>query len=427
MSVIRAGYGKACITPPLGKELAGFAGEGRTALGVHDELYARVLLLQNDGETYCLVQTDLLDIDAGFAADIRRDLAGLGLKDSNVFAGAIHTHSGPKGTNKGTGPFPKGVEELMGRYDETLCKGFIRSVHKAAEDAFENLCPCEFRYGTIRTEGIAANRNDRNLPGDPVLLALEGTREDGKKLLVYNLACHPTIMNFQNRMISADLPGGAAGVLEDKAYAMVMFLNGSCGDISTRFTRRASTFDEVERISGKLCGYIGKALEHAVPLPATPFRTAAFTHPMAVKKLDDVAVAQAKLEKLSHELQQARAQGRKDLRLFESRVEGAQSNLQLSIGFGGVDMLPMEVRFFRMGALVFVFVPGELFSALSNPLRAAYGNEAVFCGYSGGYQGYIPDTSSYLAETYETLSSPYAMGEGEKLMEAVRGMILSLK
>ena len=149
MSVIRAGYGKACITPPLGKELAGFAGEGRTALGVHDELYARVLLLQNDGETYCLVQTDLLDIDAGFAADIRRDLAGLGLKDSNVFAGAIHTHSGPKGTNKGTGPFPKGVEELMGRYDETLCKG---SPPTATTEAFRAI-PCCWRWkGPGRTE-----------------------------------------------------------------------------------------------------------------------------------------------------------------------------------------------------------------------------------------------------------------------------------
>ncbi|WP_444641250.1 neutral/alkaline non-lysosomal ceramidase N-terminal domain-containing protein [Caproiciproducens sp. R1] len=427
MSIIKAGYGKAYITPPLRKELAGFAGEGRIALGVHDELYARVLLLQNNNETYCIVQTDLLDIDDGFAADIRRDLAGLGLKDSNVFAGAIHTHSGPKGTNKGIDPFIKGMENLMGGYDKELCNRYIRSIHKAVENAFKNLCPCNFRYGMIRTEGIATNRNDKRLPGDPVLLALEGTRADGKKLLVYNVACHPTTMNFQNRMISADLPGGVAGFLEDKVYAMVMFLNGSCGDISTRFTRTASTFDEVERISGKLCKYIDKALKQASPLPADPLKTGAFTYPMAVKKLDSVENAKAKLEKLSRELQRAHSQSRKDLRLFESRVEGAQSNLSLSVGFGGVDMLPMEVRFFRMGTLVFVFVPGELFSALSNPLRAAYGNEVVFCGYFGGYQGYIPDTSSYLAETYETLSSPYERGEGEKLMEAVRDMILSLK
>ena len=425
---MKAGFGKALLTPPPGVELAGFAGEGRTALGVHDELYARALLLQNEGEdAFCLVQTDLLDIDDGFAADIRAHLAPLGLLDNHIFVGAIHTHSGPKGTNKGTDPFVRGMRGLMGGYDETLCRDYLRAIAEAVAQARQNLCLCSFRYGTVNTEGIATNRTDRALPGDPALLALEGWREDGQKLLLYSLACHPTVMNWENRLVSADLPGGVAALLEGGEYAQVMFLNGSAGDISTRFTKTAPTFEEVGRLAQTLAGYIGQALDNARPLATRPARATALHTAMQVKALDSVPAAGEKLTALEKELAAARREGRPDLRLYESRVEGAQSNLSLSQGFAGVEELPIEVRLFRLGTLVFVFVPGELFSALSNPLRAEFGPEVVFCSYFGGYQGYIADEEAYNRGTYEALSSPYEAHQGRQLMEQVRCAILSLK
>src|SRR5258708_39731479 len=75
---LRAGFGRADITPPPGVGLAGNGPEGRRAAGYRVRLYARALLLEDrTGELFALVVADL----SGVAPNLHR-LAADGVRDS---------------------------------------------------------------------------------------------------------------------------------------------------------------------------------------------------------------------------------------------------------------------------------------------------------------------------------------------------------
>lgn len=122
----------------------------------------------------------------------------------------------------------------------------------AIDHALKNLEICEVKFGEGFAEGIATNRNNLETSYDHKVSVITFTNTQGKKAIMYHFACHPTILNGNNVYISADLPGEVSKVLEDRSDVnCAMFINGLSADISTRFTRKASTFQEVERIGGK--------------------------------------------------------------------------------------------------------------------------------------------------------------------------------
>jgi hypothetical protein len=93
---------------------------------------------------------------------------------------------------------------------------------------------------------------------------------DGKPIAVlYNYGCHPTVMGTDNLMISADYPGAVRKVLHGMfPDTVIQFANSAAGDVSTRFTRRAPTFDEVERIGQIMAGAVLHAMNTAEPFEA---------------------------------------------------------------------------------------------------------------------------------------------------------------
>lgn len=421
------GYAKICISPPLGTKLGGYATDTRVAEGIHDDLYARVLVLNALREDICIIQTDLLDLDKEYVESLKNEIVPLGFKSDYIFIGATHTHSGPKGTNKGTTGFITGFSNVFGSFDESLFQSYKSLIYKAVKEAAENKQQCDLKYGFTKVTGVATNRNHKEKHGDPYLFALEGSLENGKKVLLYNYACHPTVMNGNNTLISADLPGGVSKRLEHSKYDMVVFINGCCGDISTRFTKSESSFCEIERLSGILAESIEKALEHTKELNIDSIGHKSIVVSMKVKQLETVEEAWKKLEGYKKSLKEAALTGKGNLRLYESKVEGAAGNLSLSKAFGGVGSVDITLSFLGLGPLKIVFIPAELFSALSNPIRDEFGFDILFFGYFNGYEGYIADKASYEAETYETLSSPYAKGEGEKLMDIIKAELHSLE
>ena len=61
--MMRAGFGKWELTPPMGVELAGYGYYlKRCALSVRDPLYARAVLLEDDGGKSLVISCDLLGL-----------------------------------------------------------------------------------------------------------------------------------------------------------------------------------------------------------------------------------------------------------------------------------------------------------------------------------------------------------------------------
>src|SRR5437016_8991188 len=94
---LRAGAGRADITPPTGYPMMGWVRSDAKTIGQHTRLYARVIVLERGGRKVALVAEDLNGIAGGMlkaAADLNHDR---GFSQENVLDSASHTHAGPAG------------------------------------------------------------------------------------------------------------------------------------------------------------------------------------------------------------------------------------------------------------------------------------------------------------------------------------------
>ena len=69
---LSAGTATAIITPPVGTWLEGYGGKDHGSVGVHDELYAHALVVDDGDTTVGLVSCDLLGVDRRLVMEARR-------------------------------------------------------------------------------------------------------------------------------------------------------------------------------------------------------------------------------------------------------------------------------------------------------------------------------------------------------------------
>ena len=92
--------------------------------------------------------------------------------------------------------------------------------------------------------------------------------------------------------------------------------------------------------------------------------------------------------------------------------------------FAGIEKISMEAKVLKINNWFIVYIPGELFTSLGRRLKDKFtANHILISCYSNGYSGYIPDTAAYNQGGYETLSTPLAAGEGEKLVDKIADII----
>ena len=94
---LKAGVGKADITPQTGYYLGGWTRADRIAQGQHTRLFSRAMVLERQGRKFALVQVDLFMVPGGMVKQIGEILAKRGFSERNILISASHTHSGPGG------------------------------------------------------------------------------------------------------------------------------------------------------------------------------------------------------------------------------------------------------------------------------------------------------------------------------------------
>ncbi|MDR2144486.1 MAG: neutral/alkaline non-lysosomal ceramidase N-terminal domain-containing protein, partial [Treponema sp.] len=429
------------ITPDFPVPLAGYQAKDRFSEGIHDRLYARCLAFTGGTKPVVLLHLDLLFPDGPCVDRIRKNIEPLGLTKDNLLVCSTHTHSGYGGfldTGKGLG---RALLPLNGAFDEKIA-GFLdakcrEAVTEALDNSGADKTSVSVRMNRGKITGLAANRRDPALPCDDDLFVMEFFREDGKKILVYNLSCHPTVLNGANRLISADIAGAAAALLErgtageagpgfpagEAPYDLVLFINGSAGDMSTRFTRKGSGFAECERFGAlirdavaELSGGGFEALEdirleyHRVDLKSA--------------KIPDRAGAEGRLAETRKNLEKVRAQTPDPglVRKAESLVEGAEVNLLKALyAEPSGETIPVETGILGVNGQTIVCSPFELFSSLALGLKTPDRRLELF-GYVNAVKGYLADTDAYDAMEYEALFSEFARGEGERYIEILLGV-----
>jgi len=232
---LEAAAAKVDITPDLKTEkvwLAGFGAKGRKPSGVHDPLYARIVLLREGGKTVALVGLDLLGFYMNDTDMLRRAWSS-GNADKIIFVHATHTHSGPD-TLGLWGPMP-GVSGINRRYGARINRQIV-----AALTLLESqLRPVSASggHGTLDPRGLCRDLRDPQVI-DPNLGVLRLNGADGKSVAtIVNWSCHPEVIGRENMLITADYPGPLCARVEEKTGGQCLFLSGVIGGLLSPDTK----------------------------------------------------------------------------------------------------------------------------------------------------------------------------------------------
>ncbi|HID10751.1 MAG TPA: hypothetical protein EYP17_05565 [Candidatus Latescibacteria bacterium] len=456
--MLRAGVGRATITPPLE---AGLAGYGiylhRKARWVHDDLTARVLMLDDGLKRVALVACDLVGLDEWLAHAIRAEVRRVTkARDEEIVLACIHTHTGPTAT------FMRGWGEVDRGHLEVLPK----LVGSAAWAALEGMVDVEVGAGSGEHSDLAWNRTrteEGHIDPDVPVWAFRA-KDDGRLVAtVISYACHPVMLG-PKPVISADYVWATRLQVEEEVGGTCLFFTGACGDIDPVSNSKAwgkADFDRVERdgralgmkaaevVRGMEFGDVGlKLWARRVELPLRvpgPGEEEAF-----FEEVKEFAAPQGVLEQ---ENDMARRQWLARMAMFRGweserwlelmeawypgeivwTDEGWAPAWRKDGGHPGV--LRVAFRAVALGDSALVAVPGEVFSRIGKAVKEVSPfRPTFFVGYADRYIGYIPTREDFQIKSYASsfvpfLSDlfPYREDVGEVMVREAAGLLEEMR
>lgn len=412
---MKVGYAIADITPDLGVELAGYL-KTRIADRVHTPLYAKVLMFRQRRKTYVWISLDLIAIDHVFLRLLKKEIEKLHFHFHDIQVYATHTHSGPKGCIDNIA-----LQDVFGTIDVKYLRHVAcRCIH-AMKEAMIDLDDFVLRMNKGLLTNVATSRHDPTIEINNYLTTLLFSRDKKEDVLLYHFANHPTILHADSTAISSDFVGGIEKALSNK-FNQTMFLNGSCGNISTRFTRVESSEQEVNRIGALIAKQILDLVEDSKPVDLTSYKAFHFTYEMKKRLIDKEEEALVKLKASTDALEKGLAGGLEDanIRVLESYYEGAQLNYQLAKHNTDTTHEEIHIAIIKLNHLKFIAIPGELFHSLELELVC---DDCLVVNYANGYHAYIADEDAYKKGYYESLTSYYDASEGKKLIAFIQAKI----
>lgn len=438
---LRAGAAAVSITPLPGTPLAGYY-HTRVADGVLDNLYAKALVVEQDGAKAAFIVLDTTTVTRSITIAARKLIAEkTGIPPERVMISATHTHNGPVLKRDSlmddiTGAStPRAIE-----YGERL-PGLIA---QAVAEADAKLTPARASAGIGREDGLNFNRryvmkdgtigwntlrsNRTNVvrPAGPIdpdvgVLYFESIAKSPVPLAAYtNFAMHPT--STGGTKISADYPGALARrFAEFKGPGFVsVFANGCCGNLSPSniaWDGQQGGPREVDRQGTILAAAVFKTLQKLQPQAtfAPRGRAKLVTLPRRTYTEQEVAAAKALTPKLADPkvgtVVKAEAVCKLDTKKWEN--------------------VPLEVEVQAIALsddVAIVSLPGEIFVELGLALKKASPFKHTFIAeLANGSIGYIPNRSAYPEGNYEVVSARCAAGSGETLVDTAVALLKELR
>jgi hypothetical protein len=232
---LRAGAARVSITPTA-DEFPYTVGREKSFVGVHDEVYARALVL-DDGVTRVAIVVAEVEAVPDPKRVVTEVAQAVGVPESHVMVTASHTHESLTVFIHGGDLIPAQVKEM-----EHVRLGTV----EAARQAVAHLQPARIAFG--RSEAFV-NINDGELsglgkgvdpkgPSDKTLDVVRVESTDGQPIaLLVNYATHAQVM-FRSVSkdggyeVSGDIPGAVSRIMEDNPAGapVVLYMAAAEGD-----------------------------------------------------------------------------------------------------------------------------------------------------------------------------------------------------
>lgn len=442
----RAGVARRDITPPPGIYSRNWGtAPTSTAQGIHQPLMLAALAIGEEDEA--VPPFVLLSLDLGWwRSKVEEDAFGripieLGLDPARFIVALSHTHAGPIFC---PGEADKPGGDLIAPYLAELC-------HKAAaavREAIDSVRPALIEAATGRC-ALATNRDlkdsdaDRYLvgwnpgvPADDLLLVARVTDLTGKMVAtLVNYACHPTILAWDNVLISPDYVGTLTRVIERETGAPCLFLQGASGELSPALQYVGNP--DVAEAAGRSAGHAALSVLHGMLPPGTELVFGGVVEsgaPLAVWKTGPRADVPNRTAALSPVIDlpikpdfPTLAQIENALSTTTDRVTRERLCRQRLVRKAWNDntTYPAPHLAWRLGDLFIVAVPNEAYSVLQQHLRAVVApHPLLVITLANGGRGYLCPRECYGENRYPVWQSPFAAGSLElvinRLADALR-------
>jgi len=395
---MQIGFSKVNITPPILTCSNGgmYDNPEDFHLGVHDELFARAIVLQDGDQCAAIVSADLINMLMPYALNIKAMITKhCDIPPENVILHATHTHSGPFSYKR-----KKGITNNA--YWEVTEQNIAGAVYMAKSNMQE------FYIGTGHsTLDHTLNRRvlmedgkvlylskhpglKPNQPVDEEVGVISFRKLDKRPLLtVMHYSCHPFTVAFVPRQISADFPGAAVKHLEKQLFGSAVYINGASANIHPK--KHAEGFEAMEEFGGALAE---KTLE-VIPFIET-------TRGENLRTL---------CESIQLDLIPEKVDITEDISDYRS---GNQFNLELTI--------------IALNDVAFVAIPGEYFVEFQLEIKKKSPFKNTFLlTTSNGYVSYIPDAIAYEQDGMEAEAAKFIKGSGEKIRDKILEMLEKIK
>lgn len=421
------------VTPRVPVALGGYLARGdQPATGAHDRLTASLLMLSDEAgqRAVCWVSVDALSLDDETCARIRAEVAdGAGIAPDAVLVCCSHTHSAAAPWSRMTF-WPGQVD------DDTQIDRLIKDISKAATRLPKTRCPVSAGWASVADGGVGTNRYDPNGPHDRstgVLTVREAN--DTIVAILFDYACHPTVLGHANLEYSADFPAATRSVAAAALLAaqgvetppVLAFLQGAAGDVSTRFTRRGQDFAEMRRQGGILAGAVLRGAMEAEP--ATVAGAIPTVHRATVTVPTRTLPSKAEAGKMLAAAEQAwhaereRGGDTPRARIARTRYEGAVLAREQVVA-GLPAQLDLEVSVVALGELAWVHLPLEPFTCYATAIRGGSPfPQTRIIGYTDGYFGYLADPAAHDEGVYEASFSPFDPHSASVLVAATQELL----
>ena len=438
----RFGVATRDVTPPVGIYARTWgAATHDAAVGVHRPFAATAAVfapIGGDGPTLAIVAVDIGWFQ--YAPDEQELRAAIrsrtGLDEAALLISMSHTHAG---ANVNSQLIDEPGIELIQPYLDHLTE----QIGAAVLEAQAALAPAWVTYGYGRS-ALAANRDfwdtaaeqfacgyNPDAPADDTLLVARVTDDAGEPLAtLFNYACHPTTLAWQNRQLSPDYIGAAREVMERAFGVPSLFFQGASGELGPRDDYVGET--AVADRNGRQLGYAAAAAVESLPPAGTRFVYTGIVGSGANLGTWEYQPCESEelraSERLAARMSHVELRRKEEIGVIDS-VAGAtpDSNQErekalrrrfLSLALGDEPVYAMPVWTWRLGGALLVAVPNEPYSMFQVELRRRFAPTPVFVlGVTNGTTGYLSPEETYGTGLYQEQQSPFAPGCLEQTIE----------
>ncbi|MFX1315026.1 MAG: neutral/alkaline non-lysosomal ceramidase N-terminal domain-containing protein [Promethearchaeota archaeon] len=223
--------------------LAGFGDPGdRPAQVIHDDIYARCLILDYYRTTIVFVALDLIGYFIDQVDMVRNKVEDeFGIDADNVIIACTHTHSGPDTLGLWTPPYP--IPGVNWPYMEYVASQIVECIGQA----YQNLEKAKIRFASMSVPGLMKNsRDEGRVYPDLEVMNVVGRRGDTIATMI-NYAGHPEVLWSNNLELTSDYVGYLRDKVEEELGGIAIFFNGALGGMITPDVEE-HTFEKAKEI-----------------------------------------------------------------------------------------------------------------------------------------------------------------------------------